>query len=174
MSTTMAVLPPHLRMLSSSITSHPFPKMIGINLIFDVLYRPRSFTKTELATSATVAQPTCWEIALDKLTAEQRKLLVAFGIANSSKLEIEIETLQNLKDGCTHNLIPGTGGRNPVITRARIHNILKKMEKYAIIGDIALQQNPNIISLVWAGVRFCLQVCGERSFRAFFFFAAFA
>ncbi|KAL0631347.1 hypothetical protein Q9L58_009793 [Maublancomyces gigas] len=32
------------------------------------------------------------------------------------------------------------------------------MEKYVIIGDIAIQHNPDIIALVWAGVRFCLQV----------------
>lgn len=107
--------------------------------------------------SGETARPTCWETALSKLTDEQRQVLNSFGIGNTKAFEAEIKTIQGLKDSCTKNLSPGM--KKPIMTRARIHSILKKMEKYVIIGDIAIQQNPDIIALVWAGVRFCLQVC---------------
>lgn len=93
-----------------------------------------------------------------ELTDEQREVLETFGINNRQTFEAEIETLQRLKDGCSNYLTPGTKDKKPIINRVRIHNILKKMEKYAVIGDIALQHNPNIVALVWAGLRFCLQV----------------
>lgn len=101
---------------------------------------------------------TCWENALRELTDKQRDTLKAFGVENTNSLEVEIATLQSLGDGCTTYLSLGKDNK-PIMTRATIHKILKKMEKYAVIGDIALQQNPNIVALVWAGVRFCLQVC---------------
>lgn len=99
-----------------------------------------------------------WEKAFEQLTNIEREILKKFGINNTKSLTLEIETIERLKDGCTKNLTPGVGDKKPIITRARIHNILKKMQKYVIIGDIAIQQNPDIIALVWAGVRFCLKV----------------
>lgn len=105
---------------------------------------------------------TCWEKALCELTDKQRDTLKAFGIENTNSLEVEIAALQSLKDGCTTYLSPGKDNK-PIMTRATIHKILKKMEKYAVIGNIALQHNPNIVALVWAGVRFCLQVSYKLS-----------
>lgn len=110
---------------------------------------------TDPVGSVALAARTCWEKALGELTDQQRQILATFGIQNTKAFEAEIGTLQRLKDGCTNNLSPG---KNPILTRVRIHSILKKMEKYVVIGDIAIQQNPNIVALVWAGVRFCLQV----------------
>lgn len=89
------------------------------------------------------------------MTHEQREVLKDFGIDNTKSIKLEIETIKLLKDSCTKNL---TDDKKPIITRARIHNILKKMQKYVVIADIAIQHNPDIIALVWAGVRFCLKV----------------
>lgn len=102
-------------------------------------------------------EPRCqsWENAFGKLTHEQREVLKDFGIDNTKSITLEIETIKLLKDGCTKNL---TDDKKPTMTRARIHNILKKMQKYVVIVDIAIQHNPDIIALVWAGVRFCLKV----------------
>lgn len=96
-----------------------------------------------------------WENAFGKLTNEQRKILKDFGIDNTKSIKLEIETIECLKAGCTKNL---TNNKKPTMTRARIHNILKKMQKYVVIVDIAIQHNPDITALVWAGLRFCLQV----------------
>lgn len=36
--------------------------------------------------------------------------------------------------------------------------IFGQLKKYAKIGDIALQHNPDVVALVWAGFRFLLDV----------------
>lgn len=114
-----------------------------------------ALTNPTSALSGKKEQLLCWEKALTKLTDKQRQVLKDFGIENTSPLETEIKTIQGLKDRCHDHL---TTGKKPIMTRARIHGILKTIEKYVIIGDIAIQQNPDIVALVWAGVRFCLQV----------------
>lgn len=116
-----------------------------------------AITNARFTLSGEEERSICWKKALDGLTDKQRQVLNDSGIMDTSlfKIETEIETIQGMKAGCTDHL---TGGKKPIITRARIHGILKKMEKYVIIGDIAIQQNPDIVALVWAGVRFCLQV----------------
>jgi ribosomal protein S3 len=40
----------------------------------------------------------------------------------------------------------------------RIERILKIIEKYMTIVDVAIQQSPDITALVWAGVRLTIQV----------------
>jgi hypothetical protein len=40
----------------------------------------------------------------------------------------------------------------------RIERILKIIEKYLTIVDVAIQQSPNITALVWAGARLTIQV----------------
>lgn len=39
-----------------------------------------------------------------------------------------------------------------------VDTLLVQLDKYAAIGDIALQHNPDIVALVWAGFRGLLQV----------------
>lgn len=152
----------------------------------DCVIRYRIHSLSGSPTSGTITRPTggglvdptsrkivpraCWEKAIDELTDKQRKTLENFRIGNIKTFEVEIKTLRGLKDDCTNNLSPGSTGKKPIMTRVRIHNILKKMEKYAIIGDIAIQQNPDIVALVWAGVRFCLQV--HKIFPRLFFLPA--
>jgi hypothetical protein len=36
--------------------------------------------------------------------------------------------------------------------------LLNQLSKFALIGDIALQQNPDVVALAWAGFRLLLQV----------------
>ena len=47
----------------------------------------------------------------------------------------------------------------PFLTRGRVYNILRKIEKFVKFGDIALQHHPDVVALVWASVRMLLQVC---------------
>lgn len=112
-----------------------------------------------------ISVPTLWENALGQLLDGQRQILHDFGIQNLRTIEVEIGTIRQLRDGTTSSALSrGTEDKKPTLPRARIHSILRKMEKYMIIGDIALQQNPNIVALVWAGVRFCLQVWQSLSY----------
>lgn len=109
--------------------------------------------------SDNITSSDCWKQGFAQLTNKQRQVLHDFGVNNRNTIEVEIKTIQSLKDGCTKNLCPGDRDKKPILTRARIHGILKKIEKYVVIGDIAVQQNPDIVALVWAGLRFSLQVC---------------
>ena len=40
----------------------------------------------------------------------------------------------------------------------RMTKILKSLDKYLTIVDVAIQHHPDITSLIWAGLRFILQV----------------
>ncbi|KAI5850164.1 hypothetical protein DFP73DRAFT_222812 [Morchella snyderi] len=40
---------------------------------------------------------------------------------------------------------------------------LEQLQKYAIIGDIAIQHNPHIVALAWAGFRFLLNVVSAHT-----------
>ena len=42
--------------------------------------------------------------------------------------------------------------------QGKLVNILKKMDKYAKIGDLAMQHHPEIVALIWAALRMSLQV----------------
>lgn len=74
-------------------------------------------------------------------------------------LEAEIALANKAKDDCIsgQTVIERRDG-TVIIVRNRINSILKKVDKYAKIGDIAIQHNPEVAALVWAAVRFFLQV----------------
>ena len=50
------------------------------------------------------------------------------------------------------------GDGQVIIVREKINSVLKVMDKYMAIGNIAIQHSPTITALVWAGVRLGLQV----------------
>lgn len=95
------------------------------------------------------------------LTDKQRQVLKNFGIDNTTSIKDEIVTIERLKDGSANPLASNKG---PIVTRVRIHNILKKIHKYVIIGDIVVQHDPAIVSPIWAGVRFCLMATEQIFF----------
>ena len=47
----------------------------------------------------------------------------------------------------------------PIMLRGKLYNFLRKVERYCKIVDIAIQHHPDITALVWAGIRFALDVC---------------
>lgn len=50
---------------------------------------------------------------------------------------------------------------NDIVIVERLGNILKSVNKYAMIVDTAIQHSPEITALVWAGMRGIIQVCEE-------------
>lgn len=71
----------------------------------------------------------------------------------------EIQSVRELGDTCTNKLSKGPTGAH-IMTRGRVNGILQKMQEFAKIGDIAVAASPAVVSLVWMGVRLCLQVRG--------------
>ena len=52
---------------------------------------------------------------------------------------------------------PGWHGKAIVVVE-RLGTVLKTMNKYATIVDVAIQHSPEVTALVWAGIRVILQV----------------
>lgn len=71
--------------------------------------------------------------------------------------ESEIERVRKLGGSCTNKLSKGPTGTH-IMTRGRVHGILKKMEEFAKVGDVAVKACPSVVSVIWAAVRLCLQV----------------
>lgn len=110
--------------------------------------------------SVTSAEPvdlTCWEQALADMKPEHRAVLDAMSAGDIGIFEAEIERVRGLGDSCTNKLSKGPKGTH-IMTRGRVHGILQKMEEFAKIGDIVIKKCPEVVSLVWTGVRLCLQV----------------
>lgn len=101
---------------------------------------------------------TCWEQALAMLDAANLKILEDFSAGNCNIFEAEINHVRQIGDNCTNKLSKGPKGTH-IMTRGRVYGILQKMEEFAKIGDIVVKQCPGVVSLVWTGVRLCLQVC---------------
>lgn len=96
---------------------------------------------------------TLWQQALDKIPSED-------------KIGIDFTT-----GGLLHNLIQATEEKKLEIEAKRwvyqnsrgesvsyADKFLTVLNKYAKIVDIAIQHDPHVVSLVWAGFRFLLQV----------------
>lgn len=109
--------------------------------------------------SGEISEPTCWEKALASLDEKHRKLLTDFSTGGVGDFEDEIQSVRKLGDTCTNKLSKGPTGAQ-IMTRGRVNGILQKMEEFAKIGDIAVKASPEVVSLVWMGVRLCLQVRG--------------
>lgn len=92
------------------------------------------------------------------LKLEHRKILEDVGAGDIGIFEAEIERVRHIGDSCTNKLTKGPNGTH-IMTRGRVHGILQKMEEFAKIGDIVAKQFPEpVVSLVWTGIRLCLQV----------------
>jgi hypothetical protein len=103
-----------------------------------------------------------WEISFRGLNPDQREALSRYNFENqrpSELFEMEIGNIRDLRDSCNGELVTGEDNKS-FMTRGRVHSILKKVEKYAKIGDIAIQHHPEIVTLIWAGLRISLQVSG--------------
>lgn len=100
----------------------------------------------------------CWKTVFDSLSAKQHQQLQ---IPNpTGSVEDELAKVQKAKEECIskQRTITLPDGR-VVVVREKVQVILKKIQQYVRIVDIAIQHHPETIALVWAGVRFCLQVC---------------
>ncbi|KAF8476005.1 hypothetical protein BDZ91DRAFT_202272 [Kalaharituber pfeilii] len=74
-------------------------------------------------------------------------------------IELIIETLQCAKDDVKKRQWQYTNRRGErIVVVEQLGRILKGVQHYASIVDVAIQHSPETTALVWAGVRFILQV----------------
>ena len=104
------------------------------------------------------------ELAFDDLSDPQKAVLQGYGLGNdtdgdpSERFKQQLQKIRKLGDQCS-NEPKEVGNGKPFLTRGRVYNILRKIEKFAKIGDIAIQHHPDVVALVWASLRMLLQVC---------------
>ena len=110
---------------------------------------------------------TLWEEAVDGLKEEEREAWYSYHVSQSQagpwSIDDQIKLICEARDNLTDKqmTIQRSDGR-VIIVREKINSILKVMDKYMAIGNIAIQHSPAITALVWAGVRLGLQVSGSN------------
>ena len=103
---------------------------------------------------------TGYDLALKRLSDAQRKQLEDY---NDGSIAAVTEAAKVVKEEAYANRWkPEWKGRAMVVVE-QMEKILRKVDKYACIVDIAIQHSPEITALVWGGVRFLLMV-GRISF----------
>ena len=113
---------------------------------------------------------TLWEKAIEALKEEERKAWGSYPAsqtqaqAGRQSIDEQIELIREARDNLADKqmTIQRSDGR-VIIVREKINSVLKVMDKYMAIGNIAIQHNPRITALVWAGVRLGLQVSENNS-----------
>jgi hypothetical protein len=86
-----------------------------------------------------------------------------------SKSEEAMSSVRGTTDIVRKQLEEWKLGKNLGIENKTIEKVLKIVEKYFVIVDVAIQHHPDIIALVWAGVRLIIQVSigAERNASTF-------
>ena len=138
----------------SGSLSPPTTDCVGINILFanTSVYLTTRKPKSGL------------EQAFDKLSGPQKTVLHEYGLGTntdsdpSERFQQQLEKIRELGDRCS-NEPKEVGNGKPFLTRGRVYNILRKVEKYAKFGDIAIQHHPDVVALVWASLRMLLEVC---------------
>ena len=104
---------------------------------------------------------------MEGLKEDERKAWDSYSVSQSQAqagcqyIDEQVKLVRGAKDNLTDKqlTIQRSDGR-VIIVREKINSVLKVMDKYMAIGNIAIQHSPRITALVWAGVRLGLQVGG--------------
>ncbi|KAI5838324.1 hypothetical protein DFP73DRAFT_269522 [Morchella snyderi] len=96
-----------------------------------------------------------WKIAINKLDGETRKY-IAEPENDIDLVKALIEEITQKKKECNAKrwFYTNSKGENVFYVEA----LVGQLNKYAQIGDVALQHHPDIVALAWSGFRFLLQV----------------
>ena len=105
-----------------------------------------------------------WEEAVEALKDKERKAWDSYLTSQSQAqagrpyIAEQIGLIREARDNLTDKqmVIQRSGGR-VIIVREKINSVLKVMDKYVAVGNVAIQHSPKITALVWAGIRLGLQ-----------------
>jgi hypothetical protein len=93
------------------------------------------------------------DLAKDDLSDDERRELELIG-----KSEEAILSVRGATDAVMRQLEEWKLTNKLGIDSRRIEKVLKVVEKYSAIVNVAIQHHPDITALVWAGVRLIIQV----------------
>ena len=104
---------------------------------------------------------------MEGLNSEERKAWDSYPVSQSpagrQSIDEQVKLIREARDNLTDKqvIIQRSDGW-VIIVREKINSVLKVMDKYMAIGNIAIQHSPTVTVLVWAGVRLGLQVSGNN------------
>ena len=128
--------------------------------------RPHSSGSTALESPLTTNTSSVWDKALEiagKKLIENN--LPLFDLTNLTSQSAEenigaiVKGLNNLLESDKQKYWSYTWLGKKVIVMERLREILKIVDKYSKVVDIAVQSYPQVAALVWACVRAIIQVC---------------
>lgn len=124
-----------------------------------LLPKPVSKQVLELIARRLRSQQSPWELAIKQLKPDDRKAFDPDDTDKNNTLIGVIEVTNVVRDQCDDKKWKYTkSDGEEVVLRDIVDGLLKRLNKYAVIGDIAIQHNPSVVALAWAGFRFLLQV----------------
>jgi hypothetical protein len=96
-----------------------------------------------------------WRLAVDKLEDETRKNIAGSG-DDIDLVKALIDEINKKKKACNAKrwFYTNSKGENIFFVEA----LVGQLNKYAQLGDVALQHHPDIVALAWSGFRLLLQV----------------
>jgi hypothetical protein len=100
-----------------------------------------------------------WQRALDAL---DDKLKSSLNFPKSSKHDVlkkALKSAEEKKELCLRRRWTFERRGQVVILRDVVEKIIRWLENFRAVGDVAVQYDPGHASLPWAGVRFLLSVC---------------
>lgn len=105
------------------------------------------------------AQPRdLWQTALATLDDELRSKLDFKKFAKQDVVRRALKTAEEKKQICLKKRWRFERHGKQVVVRDVLEKIIKWLDAFKAVGDVAVQYNPSHASLPWAAVRFLLQV----------------
>ena len=100
------------------------------------------------------------------MNSEERKAWDSYPVSQSpagrQSIDEQVKLTREARDLTGKQVIIQRSDGRVIIVREKINPVLKVMDKYMAIGNIAIQHCPTVTVLVWAGVRLGLQVSGNN------------
>jgi hypothetical protein len=115
---------------------------------------------TSLAATARNTKPTpsLWDTANSKLDIKSRKSLASVNVGNGRVIDAVSKEAVTQQRALSAKRWKATIGGKEVILRDVLAKIIRWVDHFKAVGDIAVQFNSGAASLPWAAVRFLLQV----------------
>lgn len=138
------------------VSSLPLAK-IAIHQLSYVNSNTMSHVRTGYPFNSSTAE-NLWQKALETLDEDLRASL---DFDRDGKLDIlkkTLRTAEQKKQICLRKRLKFKKGGKEVVVRDVLEKIIRWVEYFKVVGDVAVQYDPIHASLPWAGVRFLLKV----------------
>lgn len=111
------------------------------------------------STTGVLQQPDLWQAAVDKLDDDLRRVILNASQKRLDVLKNTLSFVEQQKEISLNKRLSCKGRHGEkIILRDVFEKLIRWIVKFKEVGDIAVQADGGAACLVWAGVRFLLQV----------------